>query len=85
MSAIRRVTRNVKRWQKHMPRRWTALPILHAAKRFRRIRGHRELPILIAALRQQRTALDVAEGGSVAIMTSRRDPHEAQQRPGQPQ
>lgn len=64
MSAIRRVTRNVKRWQKDMPRRWTALAILHAAKRFRRIKGHKELPILINALRQQRKALDVAQGAA---------------------
>jgi transposase-like protein len=57
--SIRRVTRNVKRWRAtDMRRRWVSLAISEASKRFRRIRGHRDLPILIRALRQQNTALD---------------------------
>jgi transposase-like protein len=60
--SIRRVTRNVKRWQgSDMRRRWVGLAIGEAAKRFRRIKGHRDLPILIRALRQQRMALDAKE------------------------
>jgi putative transposase len=57
--SIRRVTRNVKRWRAtDMRRRWVGLAIAEASKRFRRIKGHRDLPILIRALRQQNTALD---------------------------
>lgn len=56
---IRRVTRNVKRWRaRDMRRRWVGLALAQAAKRFHRIKGHRELPLLLRALRQQ-TALDV--------------------------
>lgn len=59
--SIRRVTRNVKRWRgSDMRRRWVGLAIIDASKRFRRIKGHRDLPILIRALRQQ-AALDVKQ------------------------
>lgn len=51
LGTVRRVTRNVKRWRGgDMARRWTALGILHAQKSFRRIKGHKDLPILIRAL-----------------------------------
>jgi hypothetical protein len=57
--SIRRVTRNVKRWRgRDMRRRWVGLALIEAAKRFRRIKGHRDLPILIRVLRQQNRALD---------------------------
>jgi transposase-like protein len=60
--SIRRVTRNVKRWRAtDMRRRWVGLAITDAANRFRRIKGHRDLPILIRALRQQNTALDAKQ------------------------
>jgi putative transposase len=60
--SIRRVTRNVKRWRANdMRRRWVGLAISEASKRFRRIKGHRDLPILISALRQQNTALDAKQ------------------------
>lgn len=52
LSTVRRVTRNVKRWKDGgMVRRWTAIGLIEAQKRFRRIRGYRELPKLVAALR----------------------------------
>jgi putative transposase len=47
---IRRVGRNVKRWRPKMVLRWTALGIQQAGRRFRRIKGHLDLPILISAL-----------------------------------
>jgi transposase-like protein len=48
---IRRVTRNVKRWRDGtMVRRWVAAAILEVARGFRRLRGHKGLPILLAAL-----------------------------------
>jgi transposase-like protein len=60
--SIRRVTRNVKRWRGHdMRRRWVGLAISEASKHFHRIKGHRELPILIRALRQQNAALDAQQ------------------------
>ena len=56
---VRRVTRNVKRWRGGaMVRRWTALAMLTAQKRFRRIKGHRDLPVLLRALRGRKSRLD---------------------------
>jgi len=42
-----------------MVRRWVAMGLLTAQKRFRRIKGHRDLPQLIAALRSQASAENV--------------------------
>lgn len=54
LSTVRRVTRNVKRWKGGgMARRWTAMGLMEAQKNFRRIRGYRELPKLVAALRSK--------------------------------
>ena len=48
---IRRVCRNVKRWQDaKMALRWTAAAMLEAAKGFRRLKAHKQLPLLRAAL-----------------------------------
>lgn len=48
---IRRVCRNVKRWQNaRMALRWTAAGMMEAAKGFRRLKAHKQLPILRAAL-----------------------------------
>lgn len=47
---VRRVTRNVKRWKGDMARRWTWLAIADAQSRFRRLKGHRDLPLLRSAL-----------------------------------
>ena len=52
--AIRRVTRNVKRWRNGpslMITRWAALGIAEGSRRFRRIKGHKDLPKLVHALR----------------------------------
>ena len=52
LSTVRRITRNVKRWKGGaMVRRWTAAGLIEAQKKFRKIRGYRELPKLVAALR----------------------------------
>ena len=62
--AIRRVTRNVKRWRDGMMvRRWVATAILEAARGFRRLRGFQGMPLLVAALRgaEQTNRVD-AEG-----------------------
>ena len=36
-----------------MVRRWVAIGLVTAQKRFRRIKGHRELPALVAVLRSK--------------------------------
>lgn len=50
--SLRRIARNVKRWKDEaMIRRWVALGVTEAQKGFRRVKGHRDMPLLIAALR----------------------------------
>ena len=52
ISRTRHVKRNVKRWRGgHMVLRWTAAAILEAVKGFRRLKGHKDMPRLVAALR----------------------------------
>ena len=54
-SVIRQVCRNVKRWRNaKMGLRWTAAGMLEAAKGFRRLKAHKQLPILKAALEKHR-------------------------------
>jgi putative transposase len=49
--SLRRITRNVKRWKdESMIRRWVALGIAEAQKGFRRVKGYRNMPSVIAAL-----------------------------------
>ena len=51
MGTVRRVCRNVKRWRNAaMALRWTAAGMLEAAKGFRRLKAHKQLPTLRAAL-----------------------------------
>ena len=51
---IRRITRNVKRWRGGpMIRRWIALAMTEAQKRFRRVKGHAHMNALVAALRPE--------------------------------
>jgi transposase-like protein len=60
LGTVRRVSRNVKCWKAGMVRRWVAMGLLTAQKRFRRIKGHRDLPRLIAALRSPAETAEVA-------------------------
>ncbi len=51
MSTVRRVCRNVKRWRSaSMAMRWTAAAMQEAARGFRRLKAHKQLPTLRAAL-----------------------------------
>jgi putative transposase len=51
MGTVRRVCRNIKRWRNvAMALRWTAAGMMEAAKGFRRLKAHKQLPILKAAL-----------------------------------
>ena len=52
ISICRSTSRNVKRWRDEgdMRRRWCAAGLLEAERKFRRLRGHRQMPQLVAAL-----------------------------------
>ena len=51
MGTVRRVCRNVKRWRNaSMALRWTSAGMMEATKGFRRLKAHKQLPILKAAL-----------------------------------
>jgi transposase-like protein len=63
LSRTRHVTRNVKRWRGgQMMLRWVAAGVLEAAQGFRRLKGHGDMPSLVAALRarDQRIGLGVS-------------------------
>jgi transposase-like protein len=63
ISRTRHVKRNVKRWRGgQMILRWTAAAILEAVKGFRRLKGHKDMPKLVAALRarDQQLGLEVS-------------------------
>jgi transposase-like protein len=51
LSIVDDLCRNVKHWRNEdMALRWAATVLLEAEKRFYRMKGHRELPMLVAAL-----------------------------------
>jgi putative transposase len=51
LSVVRTLTARVKRWRDgDMRQRWCTAGLLRAEEKFRRIKGHRELPQLLAAL-----------------------------------
>jgi putative transposase len=59
--SLRRIARNVKRWRDEaMIRRWVALGVAEAQKGFRRVKGHKDMPALVAAIRSSNTTV-VAE------------------------
>jgi hypothetical protein len=54
-AVIRQVCRNVKRWRDaKMALRWPASGMLEATKGFRRLKAHKQLPVLKAALLKRR-------------------------------
>lgn len=56
---LRRVCRNVKRWQgESMIRRWIALGIGEAERKFRRVKGHQQMASLVAALAPKTNAVE---------------------------
>jgi transposase-like protein len=61
ISRTRHVKRNVKRWRGgQMVLRWTAAAVLEAVKGFRRLKGHKDMPKLVAALRARDQQLGIA-------------------------
>lgn len=61
ISRTRHVKRNVKRWRGGtMMLRWVAAGVLEAVKGFRRLKGHRDMPTLVATLRARDQQLGLA-------------------------
>jgi transposase-like protein len=61
ISRTRHVKRNVKRWRSgQMVLRWTAAAVLEAVKGFRRLKGHKDMPKLVAALRGRDQQIGIA-------------------------
>jgi putative transposase len=62
ISRTRHVKRNVKRWRGgQMVVRWVAAGVLEAVKGFRRLKGHKAMPQLVAALRAHDQKLGISE------------------------
>jgi transposase-like protein len=60
-STTRKRCRNVKRWRsQEMVQRWVGTMLLEVEQRLRRVRGHREMPLLVAALRRPASASTAA-------------------------
>ena len=63
MGTIRRVCRNVKHWRNAaMALRWTGAAMQEAAKGFRRLKAHKQLPVLRAALLMVRQRNEAGHG-----------------------
>ncbi|MGQ0678176.1 MAG: IS256 family transposase [Actinomycetota bacterium] len=61
-SIARTTMRNVKRWRSgKMVERWTAAGMEVAAARFRRVKGYRELPVLVESLKAEVAKLSQGE------------------------
>ena len=66
LSRTRHVKRNVKRWREGtMVLRWVAAGVLEAAKGFRRVKGCRDMPVLVAALRARDAQLGLDESSGM--------------------
>jgi len=62
-SRVREIGRRVKRWQSGtMVLRWTAAGVLEAERGFRKVVGHRGVPLLVAALRARDVQLNQTKG-----------------------
>jgi len=56
-ATTRKHCRNVKRWRsQEMVQRWVGTMLLEVERHFNRVRGHREMPFLVAALRGVKAA-----------------------------
>jgi putative transposase len=64
---LRRICRNVKRRRgEDMIRRWIALGVAEAQRKFRRVKGHQQMPAPVAALRPTTTEPPLGEKSKVA-------------------
>ena len=68
ISRTRHVKRNVKRWRTgQMVVRWAAAGVLEAVKGFRRLKGHKEMPKLVAALRARDQQLGLVKNDAEKV------------------
>jgi len=68
ISRTRHVKRNVKRWRTgQMVVRWAAAGVLEAVKGFRRLKGHKEMPKLVAALRARDQQLGLVKSAAEKV------------------
>lgn len=66
-SSIRRTTRRVRRWRDgKMIKRWVATALMEAQRGFRRLRGYKGMPALIAALTKNAERIDRVDADEVA-------------------
>ena len=64
---VAQFTRNVRRWRNgSMILRWVGSAILDAEKKFRRVRGHLEMPVLVQALLARVNNKEVSRGTQAA-------------------
>jgi len=64
-----RTSRNVKRWQSgEMALRWTAVGMLEAERRFRRITGYRDLAKLAVAIERDLTEATPPTGQDATLV-----------------
>ena len=64
---VAKFTRNVRRWRNgSMILRWVGSAILETEKQFRRIRGHREMPVLVQVLLGRLSSKEVQRGKQAA-------------------
>jgi len=66
-SIVETVCRNVKRWRDgdHIER-WVASGLLVAERQFRKVIGHRQIPLLLAAMTNTTSKKPIAKGAAVA-------------------
>ena len=66
LSRTRHVKRNVKRWRGGtMVLRWVAAGVIEAAKEFRRVKGCKDMPALVAALQARDARLGLGESSEM--------------------
>jgi putative transposase len=68
ISVARTTMRNVKHWRDgEMKKRWVAAGMLEAQRSFRRIRGYKQIPALVAALGRRVGAPRQGQEGNEAV------------------
>jgi hypothetical protein len=71
IETVRRISRNVKRWQNgDMCLRWTAAGMLEAERQFRKIIGHADLAKLALAVERDIAAMRAADHPHTPIATA---------------
>ena len=66
-SIVETVCRNVKRWrQGDQIERWVGSGLLVAERQFRKVIGHRQIPLLMSSLAQAVSKKSIAKGAAVA-------------------